>query len=142
MLGYTHRVSVLVCHDSRLGFVSLGFVGRCHADDRLNLAFLHQYLLCLDSADCRIPAQYSNCVTVASLTNGVWTYFHVSLISTFLTHRTGSLCTSSHQHWFHSSAEVHLHCIFRHRHRNCLHFNVWLCQDSGHRKGDCVSSLC
>ena len=36
VLGRTHRVSVLKCHNSRLGFVSLGFVGRCRADNCLH----------------------------------------------------------------------------------------------------------
>ena len=70
------------------------------------------FLLCPDSANCRMPAPCFNFVTVAALTNGVSTYFHVGLIGTFLPHRPDSLYTSSHQRWFHTSIEVHLHRVF------------------------------
>ena len=36
----------------------------------------------------------------------MFTHFPVGLISTFLPHRTGSLCTSSHQRWLHSSIKI------------------------------------
>ena len=68
---HASRLRIRVSQPSAGFHLSLGFVGRCRADDCLHgwlfvlvtpsehLTFLHLYLLCFDSADCRIPAQYS-----------------------------------------------------------------------------------
>ena len=64
VLGHTHRVSVFACPNSQLGFISLGSVGHCRADDCSWMTFRlvtppeHPALmLCPDSANCRMPVQ-------------------------------------------------------------------------------------